>query len=82
MQCKPGGRSRALLFAHNYSSGPGRHKGFAVFARKIDCGNLAQGARNMTNKSTDVVDLEFFIACTVVGLTGILFLARYLSSIA
>ena len=35
----------------------------------------------MADKNTEVVNLEFFIACTLVGLSGILWLANYLSRI-
>ena len=36
----------------------------------------------MADKSTEAVDLEFVIACTVVGITALLWLANYLSSIS
>jgi len=36
----------------------------------------------IAKKSTEVVDLEFFIACTLIGITALLWLANYLSSLA
>jgi hypothetical protein len=45
---------------------------------------LRESARGgfMPDKSTEVVDLEFVIACTLVGITALLFLGNYLSSIS
>jgi hypothetical protein len=31
----------------------------------------------MADKNTEAVDLEFFIACTVVGITALLWLSNY-----